>query len=252
MTDKTPPDVARTSLRALDVLQAFRDTGRPLALSELARRTDIPVSTCHGLLKRLAEEGWIFHVTAREFYPTRRLWTLAEELRRQDPILQPIEPALRALRDEVGETLVVGLREGDLVRLLMVLEARHEIRYTALVGTVRPIHAGSMGKVYLAALPAAEFAAWMSGRTLQGYTARTLVTEAALREDLDDGLLRGYQRVLGEYNADGMALAVPLKLGEVRLAVAVAGPAARMLPIEALLAHRLTRGVRQLQHSLEA
>lgn len=250
MTEKTLPDVARTSLRALDVLQAFRDAGRPLALSELARRTAIPVSTCHGLLKRLAEEGWIFHVSAREFYPTRRLWTLADELRRQDPILQPIELALRALRDEVGETLVVGLREGDLVRLLMVLEARHEIRYTARVGSVRPIHAGSMGKVYLSALPARDFSAWMSGRTLQRYTDRTLVCEAALRDDLADGLLRGYQRVQGEYNDDGMALAVPLQFGGVRLAVAVAGPAARMLPIEALLAHRLIRGVRQLQHSL--
>ena len=250
MTEKSQPPAARSSLRALDALQAFREAGRPLSLSELARRAGIPVSTCHGVVRRLVEEGWLFHVTARELYPTRRLWTLAEELRRQDPILQPVEQGLRTLRDELGETMVVGLREGPVVRTLMELQARHEIRYTAPVGAVRAMHAVAIGKVFLAEMAPEELSAWLAGRTLERYTDRTLVTEDALQEDLHAGRLRGYQRALGEYNPDGMGLAVPLRVGSLRLTVGAAGPSVRMLPIEAMLAHRLMRGVRQLEQSL--
>jgi hypothetical protein len=140
----------------------------------------------------------------------------------------------------------VGLREGDVVRSLVELQGRHEIRYTAPVGAVRELHAVAIGKVYLAAMSPDQFAAWFDRRKPARYTERTLVTEAALREDLEDGEVRGYQRALGEYNPDGMGLAVPLQVGTLKLVVGVAGPLARMQPIEAMLAHRLTRGVRQL------
>jgi DNA-binding IclR family transcriptional regulator len=43
---------SRSSLRALEVFEAFREARRPLSLSEVARMTDMPVSTCHGVL------GW--------------------------------------------------------------------------------------------------------------------------------------------------------------------------------------------------
>lgn len=251
MSPRKPTDLARSSLRALDVLLAFRDAGRPMSLSELSRRTGIPVSTCHGVVRLLDSEGWLFRVTTREYYPTRRLWSLADELRRQDPVLQSLEPPLRALGHELGETIVVGLRQGDVVRALVELQGRYEIRYTAPPGAVRALHAVAIGKVYLAAMSAEEFAAWFDRSKLERYTERTLVTAAALREDVEDGEVRGYQRAVGEYNPDAMGLAVPLRVGALKLVVGVAGPLARMQPIEAMLAHRLTRGVRQLQQSLQ-
>ncbi|MBP8298061.1 MAG: helix-turn-helix domain-containing protein, partial [Burkholderiales bacterium] len=44
---------SRSSLRALEVFEAFREARRPLSLSEVARMTDMPVSTCHGVFKAL-------------------------------------------------------------------------------------------------------------------------------------------------------------------------------------------------------
>ena len=46
MAAEPVPAAART----LDVLETFRGARRPLSLSELARLTRIPVSTCHALV----------------------------------------------------------------------------------------------------------------------------------------------------------------------------------------------------------
>jgi len=64
----------RSSLRSLEIFEAFRAARRPLSLSELARITDIPVSTCHGVMRSLEQLGYLL-VSGRDVYPTRRLTT---------------------------------------------------------------------------------------------------------------------------------------------------------------------------------
>ena len=43
----------RTVDRTLEIFEAFAEAKRPLSLSELARMINMPVSSCHGLLRTL-------------------------------------------------------------------------------------------------------------------------------------------------------------------------------------------------------
>ena len=92
-----PPEVAGTSsrstIRTLEVLDAFRQAKRPLSLSELARIADIPMSTCHGVMRALEQHGFLYFVSGRDVYPTRRLWDMAETIREHDPIAVRLEPS---------------------------------------------------------------------------------------------------------------------------------------------------------------
>lgn len=112
-----PTSASRSSLRALEIFDAFRAARRPLSLSELARITEIPVSTCHGVLRALEQRGFLYHLGARDVYPTRRLWDLADELRAHDPVARRLEPGLVALRDETTRRSLLGTRQGDAVSL---------------------------------------------------------------------------------------------------------------------------------------
>jgi DNA-binding IclR family transcriptional regulator len=240
---------SRSSMRALDVFQAYQKARRPLSLTELSQHAEIPVSTCHAVMKLLAQEGFLYFVSAREAYPTRLLWQIAEEIRRRDPMVEMLEAPLAALRDEVDETVLLGARQGDQVVYLLVLEGAQAIRYSSSIGAHKPLHSSAIGKLMLASLPTAALDGWLKGNALKRSTERTLTSAAALRDDLSATRERGYSITRGENVSDVMAMAAPVRLGGTLLGVAIAGPMPRMETRQAWLSRRLlqsTRGMEKL------
>lgn len=238
--------VSRSPIRSLAVLEAFRSARRPLTLSELARIAQLPVSTCHGVVRALEHHGFLYFLSPREAYPTRRLWDMASVIEAHDPIAQRLAPALQALRDETGETVILGTRQHDQVLYLQVVESAQSIRYSSRAGEHKPLHASAIGKCLLASLPAAELDTWLKGRRLPRITEATLTEGAALRQDLQTGRRRGWYLTRGENVADVMAVAAPLPLGAMSLAVAVTGPVHRMAPAKARVVAQLLACVQNL------
>jgi IclR family acetate operon transcriptional repressor len=237
----------RSAMRALEVFEAFRTARRPLPLSELAQRTGIPVSTCHGVMRALESHGWLYYVNARDAYPTRRLWETADEIRANDPVVRRLEPALAALRDETDETVVVGARQGGSVTYLLVLEGRQAIRYSARAGERKPLHSSSIGKALLGELAPDALDAWLREHALERITANTITSAKRLRADLDAGRQRGWFATRGENVADVMAVSAALRGFGAPLGVAVAGPVHRMQGREAATAKRLVACLRRLE-----
>jgi IclR family acetate operon transcriptional repressor len=237
----------RSAMRALEVFEAFRTARRPLPLSELAQRTGIPVSTCHGVMRALESHGWLYYVNARDAYPTRRLWDTADEIRAHDPVVRRLEPALAALRDETDETVVVGARQGGSVTYLLVLEGRQAIRYSARAGESKPLHSSSIGKALLGELAPDTLDAWLREHALERITANTITSAKRLRADLDSGRQRGWFATRGENVADVMAVSAALRGFGAPLGVAVAGPVHRMQGREAATAKRLVACLRRLE-----
>src|SRR3954463_2354013 len=103
----------RTALRQFVILEAFRTAGKPMLLSEVAQKTGIPVSTCHGVLKALEQSGYLYFLPTKEAYPTRRLLEMAQEIARHDPLAVRVVPELYKLRDATDETIVLGALRND-------------------------------------------------------------------------------------------------------------------------------------------
>ncbi|MGH8702540.1 MAG: IclR family transcriptional regulator, partial [Burkholderiales bacterium] len=175
--------LGRSSMRALDVLEVFRKAGRQLGLSELSRLAGIPVSTCHGVVRALEERGFLYFLSAREAYPTRRLWDLAADLCAKDPVVARLTPALGARRDATGETVILGARQGDAVLYLLVLESAQTIRYTSRAGEQKPLHSSSIGKVMLGSMPDGELEEWLESHPHARVTDRTITSVRRLKAD---------------------------------------------------------------------
>ena len=242
---------SRSALRALELFEAFREARGPLSLSEAARMTNMPVSTCHGVFRALEQNGYLYIGAGRDAYPTRRLWDVAQDINRNDPVARRLEPGLAELRDDVDETVILGVRHGDTVLYLLVLESAKAIRYSSQAGEHKPLHSSAIGKVMLGAMPPAELDAWLKSNELRRVTDRTIVTASRLKADLAASQKRGYYVTHGENVSDVVAIAAPLRIGNSTFGVAIAGPLARLSEKEATLAKRLLRSLKSLEASVQ-
>lgn len=240
--------VVRTAERTLTIFEAFESARGPLSLSELAHATDLPISSCHGLVQTLLSRGYLYSAgRRRQFYPTRRLLDLAQTLAAHDSFIDRIAASLHALRDRTKETVIVGKRQGDAVLYLDVIEGLHTIRYSARPGEYKPLHSSSIGKAMLGGLAPEALDAWLAEHRLKRITEDTITDAARLRRDLAEGRRRGYFVTRGENVADVTALAISLSINHERLGIALAGPSHRMHAQEARLATRLLELKRQLE-----
>jgi len=240
------PRRGRSALRPFDILEAFRVAGKPLSLSEIARLADMPVSTCHGVLRALEEAGYLYFLSTREAYPTRRLLETALQINANDPVAQRMVPLLERLRDATRETVVLAALQGDRAVNLAVVESDQNIRYASRPGDARLLHTTSLGKALLMAMPAAEREGRIARLRMGARTGRSITTKAALKADLAVAAQRGYSVSRGENSPDVMAIAMPVRLAGASLSVAVAGPMERIAAAEPNIVAQLKRCVEGL------
>lgn len=215
--------------RALSIFEAFETACRPLTLSELARASGMPVSTSHGVAQVLIERGYLYVAGRRkDLYPTRRLVDMALKVAAHDPFLERLEPHLLALREATQETVIIGKRQGDQIVYLAVYESPQTIRYSAPAGALKPLHSTSIGKAMLGELDADSLQAWLARAPMPAITGQTLTSAPALIEDLAESRRRGYFLTRGESVSDVFAAAMPVRVQNDVLGIAVAGPRYRM------------------------
>ena len=237
----------KTAVRTLEVFEAFGLSQKPLTLSELARAIGVPLSSCHGLVATLRNRGYVYSVgNNRRVYPTRRILDVAETIVRNDPLLESAVPVLTRLRDDTGETVILGTMEGDAVVYLEIIEGLHTIRYSAKPGEIKQLHSSAIGKAMLASLDEAGLAKTLSRIALEQITGVTLTDENSLRRDLEDGRKCRVFVTRGENVADVMGMASPTTPGGQPLAVALAGPIGRMDESFDTHAERLLLAAREL------
>ncbi|PTN41906.1 IclR family transcriptional regulator, partial [Achromobacter xylosoxidans] len=94
----------KTAARVLDVLNLFAEAQKPLLYSEIAAQMEIPLSSCHGLLKTMVARGYLYEIGKKHgYYPTQKLIHVATLICRSDPLNAVIEPVLARVRDITGE-----------------------------------------------------------------------------------------------------------------------------------------------------
>jgi DNA-binding IclR family transcriptional regulator len=234
--------------RTLDLFEAFARTQKPLTLSELARALDVAPSSCFALVKTLRDRGYLYGAGERRtLYPTRRMLDQAMSIAACEPYVARILPIMSALRDETGETIILGRREKNAVVYLHVCESRQTVRYTAQAGDLKPLHSSAIGKVVLAALPRAERVKLIQSLPKPRVTPNTLCAAGELADDVAAGELRGYQLTRGENVADVMAVAMPIVIGGDLFGLCVAAPMHRMSSTHARHAKAMKRALAKLE-----
>lgn len=235
--------------RTLDFLELFAEHRRPLSLSEISKLTSLPMSSCHDVLRSLAQRGYIYEITARAgYYPTFRLNELAKTIADNDPILFRAEMVLRELRDLTDETVLLSKADGKHAIYLLSIEPAHSLRFKVTVGSgVRNLYATSAGKAQLGSWTPADLDAYLETAELKPLTAKTVISKTALKAEIEASRRRGWYSNLEETSDGVVTLSAPFNWNAAIFIVTIAGPASRIEPNLETIAARLLEACAKLQ-----
>jgi DNA-binding IclR family transcriptional regulator len=232
----------KTAVRVFDVINLFAEVRQPMIYSEIARRTEIPLSSCHALLQTMVAKGYLYAPGVKAgYYPTQRLLHVARDICSEDPLTLLFQPLLSALRDATGETAALATLAGTRVVYLDVMESRQKIRYSDEPGGFMYVHASAAGKALLGALPVdARRRLLDSCEPLTASTDGSVIDRASLEVEVEQGVTLGWHRSTGENVEDVAGLAKGFSIHGEAFALVIGGPKARLLKnqeraVEALL-----------------
>jgi IclR family transcriptional regulator, acetate operon repressor len=212
--------------RALDVLEALAEAGRPLGVSELGERTGLPQGTAHRILQSLQERGYVRRDGARKYSVGTAAVRLADAAQRS--LARTARPYLAELVAISGETANLAVLEGLDVVYVAQVPSPHTLRMFAEVGRHVPPHSTAVGKVLLAAMPREEALGILRRTGLAARTATTITDLASFEVELDLVTSQGWAADEEEQETGVRCVAVPVGgPGPTLAAMSLSGPAER-------------------------
>lgn len=236
-------------LNAFAVLEAVADR-QPVGLSETARVTGLPKTTVLRCLATLHETGWLLpSIDGRsEWSLTNRSLLIGMRSTPAGGLAAVAQEELSAIREEVGETVHLLVRDEDSQVVVSRADGVNAIRTYLGLGTRVPFHSTGSGRAMLAAMPADE-----RDRLLAGEASLPGFDREAVEKHVTAAITRGYAVNHGEWRSEvgGVGVAIFGGAGDLRGAVSVSLPAARLAKIGAeSVADVLLASQRRLSHIL--
>ena len=216
--------------RALDLLEALASADGEVAITALANRTALHVSTVHRLLATLLRRGYVRqNPDTSRYFTGAKLATLTEGRSRFGELRLRARPLLRGLTETTRETANLVVLDDVQAVYIETVPSPQVVRLFTAVGNRTPLHATGAGKALLAALPAPRRDALLERLELRAYTAHTLVDGVALRRHLEEVRERGYAIDDEEYDEGVRCVAVWVgQIGAPLAALSISAPASRL------------------------
>jgi len=166
--------------RSASLLDAISQYEGPVSLKILSADTGLHPSTAFRILGALMEAGFVEKDSAGHYMLGRKLVRLAGKVRRSFDLREQALDVMEALRDAIGETVNLTVREGDEVVYIERVTSNRMMRVEQVIGSRAPLHVTAVGKLMLAEL-GDHFIRAYAGRTgLKAYTSHTITTEQDL------------------------------------------------------------------------
>jgi DNA-binding IclR family transcriptional regulator len=225
--------MVRSVDRAIDVLLLVGKSAEPVGLAQITRELDLPRTTAFSIVRTLTEREMLKFVEGRGYRLGSLVATLGRSAGESKSLIGVVRPWLERISRETSETAFLAVPINDQIVFADKVEPSQAIRYSAQIGTRRPLYCTAHGKVVLACKSAAEFAAYLANTPLEARTAKTIVDAAQLQKELDKIRKQGFSVSDGEFIVDAYGISVPLVAGvggPLIGMISAVGPTSRMKP----------------------
>ena len=135
--------------RAFALLAGFDPTHRVLSLTDLARRSKIPLSSALRLARRLVSLGALER-RGRDYVVGLRLWEIAALAPRSQGLREIAMPVMADLEEATRQHVLLAVLEGSEAVLVERLSGRSAMSVLYRVGGRLPLHSTGVGLVLLA------------------------------------------------------------------------------------------------------
>jgi IclR family KDG regulon transcriptional repressor len=200
--------------KAVEVIKLIVRENAPLGVTDIARSLSLSKSTTFGILKSLEEEGFLVKDGQSKKYSTgNTLFELSKKILRTTDVAVTARPLLTKLVVGVDETVFLGVREDDMVKVLDVVEPQKEFKISSSIGTRFGLTVGVFGKIFLSSMEDREVTELLSQKGLRKYTDNSIVDIDQFLREIEKTRTQGYAIDLEEYLKGMRAIAALIYSG---------------------------------------
>ncbi|MFP4016500.1 MAG: IclR family transcriptional regulator [Halanaerobiaceae bacterium] len=228
--EKEKPDQLVQSLdRALNIIEELVETDKTIGVTELSNMLGIHKSTVHRLLATLLYRGYVERDQNGRYKVGLKLFEIGGRALNKMDLRNKIKPYLIKLQKETGETIHLGILQGNEIVYIDKEETTETIRMYSEVGRRIDAYCTSLGKVLLAYgdINVRDF---FAGQELKNYTPNTIIDKNLLQKHLDTVKEKGFAIDNQEQEMGIRCIGGPIFNydGKVIAAFSIAGPTTRM------------------------
>ena len=215
--------------RVLGILGAFDVEHPTLTLSEIARRTGLPLATAHRLIGELVAWRALNRGPDGGYTIGVRLWEAGLLSPLHTRLREVAVPYLHDLYDATRENVHLAVRDGGEALYVEKFAGHRAVPIVSRVGGRLPLHATGVGKALLAFAGPAAIASYVEAPLVR-CTPYTITEPGRLNRELTEVRRRGWAQTREEMTLGSCSVAVPV-LGAERIALASLGIVAHSLGV---------------------
>ena len=221
--------MAKTADRTLEVFELFAQERQPLSLSDIARLLQIPISSCHDLVRTLQARGYLYELGPRAgYYPTLRIRDIGRDIAENDPVLARATSLLSSMRDALNESVFLAKAHGLQANYLLAFGGKQMLRVMRKAGdSIGPLYCKSAGRAILSTLDNKLINKYLDSIKLESYTENTIVSKSEIKKQIELGRARGYFINEGETEYDLISISASFRWNASLYIVTIAAPSSR-------------------------
>lgn len=214
--------------RLLTVLDCFDIAHPVLSLTEIAQRSDIPLSTTRRLVGELQQWGALDRIDDGRYRVGIRLWTIGSLAPQQRELRDAAVPYMHNLYEATHENIQLAVLDGLQALCIEKISSETAVLTRTQLGGRLPLHATGVGKALLA-YSEPELLATLVKAGLARMTRHTIIEPGRLAASL-----ARVRESRVSYSLEEMSL------GAVSVAAPILGPDGRPRAALGIVAHSLT------------
>lgn len=218
--------------RALHVFELLSHHKEGLIVSQIAKEIEVPRNSIFRICSTLREQGYIqYYRDTQQVTLTKKLFSIGYRALADDNIVQLAHDPMRALRDDIKETVLIGTLLEKEGAVLEEIAGLHHFNFRVERGARFYLHCTAPGKAMLAHLSKAEQAKIVDSIELTRFNENTITSKLKLIEQLDAIRQSGIAYDFAEQIEGCHCIAAPImdQYGYPVAAIWITGPSSRLL-----------------------
>ena len=191
------------------------------------------MSSTLALLRSIQSLGYLtFSIDSKTYFPSIRFAMLGQWIHERLFEGGAVVAMMEALAASTQETVLLGIQNGLFSQHIHIVETAQPLSYRPPIGTMRPLLRSAVGRVLLSRQPEASVMRAIDRTNVTGVDEGRTFDAPTVMKDLakvrKDGF--AYSANLFTPGAAIVAVALPVREGELAMAVSVGGPSSRVDP----------------------
>lgn len=200
-----------TVTKTFKILKNVMSSADGMRASEIARTSNMPKSTVHGIISALEELGVITKdPLTNKYLIGLSFFEFSSVTHPYAKLVENARPILQNMVERIQETVFLATRRGRYHIILHKAQPRAIFSLTVENGVQFPLLFGAAGKLFLASIKDAEAKAFLEKEDLARFSKNTITDPEKYLEEVSRVRREGYATDDEEYNEGVRAVACPI------------------------------------------